>query len=156
MIADPPTEPGPQSRTILLLEDDESDVFLFRRILTSLDSTAELRVVSSVMEARRYMLGEERFSDRVYYPLPDIIVAAFGLCGETGVDFIRWLKMQPKFVHLPVAVFSRRMMPSDRAVALALGLGRVYSKAGDFGEVKQQVQQLLKDTEARTESDAPA
>jgi len=142
------------NRTILLLENDEADVFLFRRALTSLDFIGMLRVVASVSEGRRYMLGEGRYSDRKYFPMPDLIVADFKLGGETGLDFFQWIKGQPHLAHIPVAVFSGSMKAADMKAALALGLRTTYSKDGEFTDVKARVQQLLEDTDLPPEPGA--
>jgi len=102
------------------------------------------------------MLGEGEYRDREYYPLPHLIVADFKLGGETGLDFFRWIKAQPKFQQIPVAVFSGSMMAADKAAAFALGLRATYSKDGGFDAVKRQVEQLLKETELPPEPDAAA
>jgi len=136
-------------RTILLLENEEADVFLFRRILTSLDFSGLVRVVSSVHEARQYMLGEGRFRDRRYYPLPDLIVADFNLGGATGLDFFRWLRDAKAFAHIPVAVFTGSMRSPDREAAAQLGIRSTYSKDGEFATVKREVERLLNETDSQ-------
>ena len=93
-------------RTILLLENDENDVFVFRRALLTLDFKGQMRVTSNIREAREYLQGIGPFSDRRYFPLPDLIVADFGLGGERGSDFVRWLKGEPDYAHIPVVFFS--------------------------------------------------
>jgi len=133
-------------RNILLLENAEADVFLFRRILGSLDFLGSVRVVSSVSEGRQYMLGEGMYRDRRYFPLPDLIVADFNLGGATGLDFFRWIRSQPNFSHIPVAVFTGSMRGPDRKAAADLGLRVTYSKDGEFADVKREIQRLLEDT----------
>src|SRR5688572_10374133 len=64
---------------ILLIENEESDVFLFRRALSRLNFIGVVRVVGSVSEAREYLEGRGRFADRSYDPLPDLIVSDMNL-----------------------------------------------------------------------------
>jgi CheY-like chemotaxis protein len=94
------------AKTILLLENVEDDVFVFRRALLTLQFPGNVRVVRSLAEARNYMLGTGPFSDRSYFPVPDLIVCDFGLGGERGTDFVRWLKEHSDYGEIPVVLFS--------------------------------------------------
>ena len=49
---------------ILLIENDDADVFLFRRALSKLDYRGDVRVVGSVTEARAYMENRGSFADK--------------------------------------------------------------------------------------------
>src|SRR5204862_6099958 len=62
-----------QSHVILLIENDESDVFFFRRALSSCQFRGVVRVVGTAWQARDYMEGRGEFRDRSYYPLPNLI-----------------------------------------------------------------------------------
>ena len=50
-----------RSPVVLLIENDESDVFLFRRALAKAGYTGDLRVVGSATEARAYMENTHPF-----------------------------------------------------------------------------------------------
>ena len=52
---------------ILLIENDEADIFLFRRALAQLNFPGAVQVVGSVSEARDYLEGHDKF------PTGDII-----------------------------------------------------------------------------------
>src|SRR4051812_20805363 len=78
--------------TILLLEHDEADIFFFRRALASLNFPGNVRVVYSVAEARDYLHGRGKYSDREYFPLPDLIVSDLKVPGRTGMEFLEWLR----------------------------------------------------------------
>jgi CheY-like chemotaxis protein len=77
--------------TILLLENDENDVFFFKRALSSLHFDGQLRVVENVAQARHYIQGLGQFRDRQYYPLPDLVVSDMKMVGHIGLDFLQWL-----------------------------------------------------------------
>src|SRR5688572_12316990 len=66
-----------QSEAILLIENDESDVFFFRRALSSCHFPGVVRVVGTAWQARDYMEGRGKFSDRSYFPLPNLSYAIF-------------------------------------------------------------------------------
>ncbi|HMJ89935.1 MAG TPA: hypothetical protein VK530_08970 [Candidatus Acidoferrum sp.] len=74
-----------QNKTILLLENVEDDVFMFRRALLNLGFQGQIRIVDSVRAARDYMRGDGVFRDRQYFPGPDLIVCDFGLTGDAAL-----------------------------------------------------------------------
>src|SRR6187401_1994072 len=98
---------------ILLIEDDANDVFLFRRTLAKLGYRADLRVVSSNAEARRYMLHDGEFTNAAYYRRPDLIVSDFRLAGDTALEFVKWLRSSPQFSDITVVMLSGAISGMD-------------------------------------------
>lgn len=131
-------------QTILLLENDENDVFVFRRALSALGYAGQLHVVSSLTQARAYMLGTNEFSNRTAFPLPDLIVADFGLRGETGSDFVQWLLQQPDILDTPVTFFSGSLPEGGMRDLLARFGYPVFKKNVDFHANTQTVEQILR------------
>ena len=129
---------------ILLLENEENDVFFFRRALTACRIEADIRIVETVPEARRYLEGVGEFADRTYYRLPDLIVTDFKMHGQTGVEFIRWLRATPEYKEVPVVMYSGTALPQDKAAALESGALAFFSKSGDFGQVCQTVEAIMR------------
>lgn len=130
-------------RTILLLENDENDVFVFRRALHALDFKGQVRVVASLREARDYMLGVGPYSDRRYFPLPDIVVADFGLGGERGSDFVRWLREQPDYAAIPAVFFSGSLQNNQAPELMREFNIPVLVKGVDFHEIVGTVQSIV-------------
>ena len=60
-------------RAILLVEDNEDDVFLMKRALKSAGITNPLQVVEDGQRAVDYLAGKGQFSDREKYPFPAIM-----------------------------------------------------------------------------------
>ena len=79
---------GEEGTLILLIEDDANDVFLFRRTLSKLGYHANVRVVASNGEARRYMLNQGEFASAAYYRRPDLIVSDFRLADDLSLIHI--------------------------------------------------------------------
>src|SRR5688500_18200685 len=101
---------------ILLIEDDSTDVFLFRRALSKLHYDCHVRAVASVAEAKRFMLNEREFQDSTYFRTPDLIVSDFKLAGDTGLSFVPWLRAQPQFENMPVVMLSGTTSGMDPAL----------------------------------------
>ena len=129
---------------ILLLENDENDVFWFRRALTACHIEADVRIVDNVMQARDYLEGRGEFGDRFYYRMPDLIVTDFKMHGQTGVEFIRWLRGQATYNVIPVVMYSGTALPKDMAAALEVGALAFFQKSGEFRRVCENVESILK------------
>ena len=130
---------------ILLIENDDADVFLFRRALSRLSFGGQVHVVGSVSEARDYLEGRGRFADRKYFPVPDLIVSDMNLPGVTGNVFLEWIRKQEGFAHIPFVFLSGTFMPAEEHRATAvLGTDSYFTKTGDITVMTERVQSILK------------
>jgi CheY-like chemotaxis protein len=59
--------------TLLLIEDNEDDVFLMRRALKKAEIQLPLQVVMDGQEALNYLSGDGPFADRAQHPVPSLI-----------------------------------------------------------------------------------
>lgn len=128
---------------ILLLENDQADVFFFRRALGRLGYQGTLRVVSGVTEARCYLEGTASFNDREHDPLPDLIVSDMKLLESTGNEFLEWLRHQDAFHAIPVVMLSGSALPEERVRSQQLGAKEFFVKTGDIDEMTDRVGRAL-------------
>ena len=91
---------------ILLIENDENDVFLFRRALSKLDWPGDVRVVGSATEARSYIENTFPHQDKEYYRCPDLIVSDYRLNNHTAMEFVDWLRSQPLCAETPIVILT--------------------------------------------------
>ena len=61
------------NRTILLVEDNEDDVFLMQRALKGAEVTNPLSIVEDGQQALDYLGGAGKYADRATYPLPAVV-----------------------------------------------------------------------------------
>jgi CheY-like chemotaxis protein len=135
---------------ILLIENEEADIFLFRRALAHLNFSGAVRVVGSVSEAREYLEGRGQFADRIYFPLPDLIVSDMNLPGVTGNAFLEWLRNDERFHDLPFAFVSGSFVPMDKQRAEELGTDYFAAKTGDIIEFSARLAHLLQFLPSKT------
>ena len=128
---------------ILLVENDETDVFLVRRALSQLNFTGTVRLVGSVGQARAYLENSGEFKDRDYYPAPDLIISDMHLPGFSGNDFLAWMRQQPQFANIPLMFLSGTFLPGDKTRAETLGADAFYVKSGDINIVRERVGSML-------------
>ena len=128
---------------ILLMENDEADVFLFRRALSQLNFTGTVRLVGSVGQARAYLEGSGVYQDREYFPAPDLIVTDMHLPGSSGNDFLAWVRQREQFAAIPLVFLSGTFLPPDKVRAEELGADAFYVKSGDMNVVRERVRSML-------------
>jgi CheY-like chemotaxis protein len=137
---------GSAGPSILLIENEEDDVFLFRHALSRVNYTGDVHVVASVTQACMYLEGYGKFADREQYPLPDLIVSDMNLSGETGTGFLEWLRHEERFKHLPFVFLSGSFQPQDRVRSWELGLhmNEFFVKTDDMNVMTERVRSMLK------------
>jgi CheY-like chemotaxis protein len=84
-------------KPILLVEDNNDDVLLFKRALKRAGLANPVFVVGDVTSAKQYLEGEGELANRSRYPLPSVLVVDLKLPDGSGLDFLRWLRSQPKY-----------------------------------------------------------
>jgi DNA-binding response OmpR family regulator len=72
-------------RPILLVEDDPNDVLLVKDTLEQVNLINDIDVATTVDAARAYVLRK----------MPALIISDIHLPGESGLDFLHWLRDQP-------------------------------------------------------------
>jgi DNA-binding response OmpR family regulator len=84
-------------RPILLVEDDPNDVLLVRDTLEQVNLINDIDVATTVDAARTY----------VQRKMPALIISDIHLPGESGLDFLHWLRGQPAPLgNVPVIMMS--------------------------------------------------
>src|SRR6185295_5299372 len=119
---------------LLLLEDSEEDIFLFRRAVLKVGRAVVLQSVRNGLEAQRYLRGENSFSDRTQSPMPSVIFSDLQLPGMGGLQFLEWLRQDQVLRATPCIIFSGSANPADVQAAYELGVTSFIVKPIDFGD----------------------
>jgi CheY-like chemotaxis protein len=139
-------EPGTSTQErplILLIENDDADVFLFRRALSKLDYRGDVRVVGSVSEARAFMANKGSFTDKSYFRKPQLIVSDFRLSGPTALEFIRWLRDDCNEHALPVVLLSGAVRAADLPQIKSVGVTDLIYKTPDVATLAARLKPIL-------------
>jgi CheY-like chemotaxis protein len=128
------------NRALLLVEDNEDDVFLMKRALKGARVVNPLHVVEDGQEAVDYLAGTGKFADRSQYPLPAVVFLDLKLPYISGHDVLAWIRRQKELDALVVIVLTSSNEASD--------LSRCYSLGANSYVVKpptpQQLEELAK------------
>ena len=108
-------------RAILLVDDNEDDVFLMERALQGASITNPLFIVEDGQQAIEYLSGVGKYRDRQTYPLPAIVFLDLKLPFKSGHEVLQWIREEPQFETLVVVVLTSSNEPHDIKRCYALG-----------------------------------
>jgi CheY-like chemotaxis protein len=109
------------NQAVLLVEDDENDVFLLQHALATAGITHAIPVVADGQQAIAYLAGADHYVDRRRFPFPGLVLLDLKLPVCTGLDVLRWLQEQPSLCLIPVIVLSSSANGRDVDEAYRLG-----------------------------------
>ena len=113
---------------ILLVEDNEDDVFLMRHALTAAGVLNPVFVVESGQAAIEYLSGSGIYQDRSRCPLPVIVFLDLNLPLMSGHEVLAWVRGQRQFESLLVVVLTSSNEPSDVRRSYSLGANSYLMK----------------------------
>src|SRR5690348_8539240 len=82
-------------KTILQVEDDPNDVFLFQHAITKAGVANPVQVATDGQQAINYLQGTGKFADREKYPFPCLVLLDLKLPYVMGLDVLKWIRQQP-------------------------------------------------------------
>jgi CheY-like chemotaxis protein len=132
------------SKTILLVEDDEDDAFIFRRALKESRIANPLSIAVNGKQAVDYLAGNGEYSDRERFPLPFIIFLDLKLPYLGGFDVLRWIRRQPELEPVVVVVLTSSDEERDHTTAYELGARSYIVKPPD----REQLLNLFRSLES--------
>jgi CheY-like chemotaxis protein len=128
---------------LLLLEDSEEDIFLFRRAIAKAGRSVACQSVHNGHDAQQYLRGEGRFANRFEFPMPSVIFSDLQLPGMGGLQFLDWLRHEPILRAMPCVIYSGSANPADVQAAYELGVTSFIVKPIDFSEWVTRLEVVL-------------
>jgi len=120
---------------ILLAEDREDDIILIQRAFRKAYVTNPLFVVRDGEEAISYLSGDGKYSNRVEFPLPDLMLLDLKMPRVDGFEVLEWIRAQPGLASLRVVVLTSSDHLRDVNRAYKLGASSFMVKPVDFEDV---------------------
>lgn len=118
--------------TILHVEDDSNDALLFNHACKKAELTFELHTVTDGEEAISYLRGDADFSDRLRFPLPQLMILDLKMPRVNGFDVLQWVRSTDGLKQLPIVVLSSSNHQGDVQRAYALGANSFLVKPVSF------------------------
>ncbi|MGN6552746.1 MAG: response regulator [Verrucomicrobiota bacterium] len=114
--------------TILLVEDEEADVFFVRNAVEKSAAKNSVYDVRNAEEAIRYLRGEGAYADRAKFPFPNVLLTDLKMPGMNGFDLLRWRRDHPECSVIPTMIYSSSAEEQDVREAYALGANGYFKK----------------------------
>jgi CheY-like chemotaxis protein len=108
-------------RTILLVEDNEDDVFIMQTAWRKAELANPLQVVSDGEEAISYLRGDGVYGDRRKHALPVVIFLDLNMPKKNGFEVLQWLRQQPGLKGITVNILSASSRGEDVTHAFDCG-----------------------------------
>src|SRR5678815_2078194 len=120
------------TRTVLLVDDSETDLFLTRTAFGKAAFNSPLQEVRNGAEAIAYLQGEGPYSDRNKFPMPAVVLLDLNMPMKNGFDVLTWVRGQSTLKRVAVIVLSASMRTEDIERAFELGANSFLVKPGSM------------------------
>jgi CheY-like chemotaxis protein len=125
------------SNTILLVEDEENDVFFLKHAFEEVGIPNPLQVAEDGQEALDYLSGHGEYADRERFPLPCLILLDLKLPRVMGFEVLKWIREQPALKALVVIILTSSCLQPDIEKAYELGANAYLVKPSSPPELRE-------------------
>jgi CheY-like chemotaxis protein len=122
-----------EPRSILVVEDDETDVWLLGRAFAEAGIKVPLQIASDGQAALEFLeecCAKPGSDDR----LPALLILDLKMPRRTGFEVLQWLRAQPVLRCLPVMIFSSSAHRHDVERAFEIGANAFVVKPASTAE----------------------
>ena len=125
----------PETRLILLAEDDDNDVLLVQSALREAGVLTPVHVVRDGDEAILYLTGVGKYANRAEYPLPSLLLLDLKMPCKNGFEVLQWIRSEPNLRALRVIVLTGSTHLHDLNKAYQFGANSFLVKPSDFKDL---------------------
>jgi two-component system, response regulator len=129
-------------KTILLVEDNPSDIGLTRRALEKSRVANELVVAEDGQEALEYLFDVNPLTGLYLNDLPALILLDLKLPKVDGLQVLRQIRADDRTRRLSVVILTTSSEEDDIAQSYDLGANSYIRKPVDFNQFVQAIQHL--------------
>jgi len=128
--------------TLLLVEDNEDDLFFMQRAIKAAEISNALQVVRDGQAAIDYLAGEGEYADRNRFPTPCLTLLDLKLPRRSGFEVLSWLRRQSELQALVVIVLSTSKERRDIENAYGLGANAYLVKPNDVTRLTEMLKAI--------------
>lgn len=129
----------PRVLDILLVEDEEADVEIFRRSLRKSKLLCNLNVVNDGVEAIDYLRKRGMYEDALR---PDIIILDLNMPRMNGREVLQEIKADPVLLRIPVVVMTSSAAEEDITKSYELHANCYIRKPVELDQIQKIVNSL--------------
>jgi two-component system, response regulator len=129
-------------KSILLVEDNPSDIELTRRALDKSHIANNLIVREDGQEALDFVFGIANKPNLDPLDLPALILLDLKLPRVDGLEFLRRIRADPRTRRLPVVILTTSREDQDVSMSYDLGANSYIRKPVDFEQFSEAIRTL--------------
>ena len=129
---------------ILLVEDNEDDVFMMKRAFRKANIPNPLQAVSDGVSALEYLEGKGEYADRIKFPFPLILFLDLNMPRNSGLEVIEYIRQQPALRTLVINVLSSSTRSADIESAAVLGANAYFIKPTRIEKFQELIESWYK------------
>jgi CheY-like chemotaxis protein len=107
--------------SILVVEDNEDDIYFMRRALRAIAPQLPARFVTDGRAALQYLLGTGPYTNREENPFPSLVFLDLKIPFLHGLEVLAAIRSEPALKALPVFVLTSSSEEKDRSRSQQLG-----------------------------------
>ncbi len=130
------------SKIILLVEDNPSDIALTQRAFTKSRIANEQVIAEDGQEALNYLFATGKYTSRDVNQLPALVLLDLKLPLVNGLEVLRRIRLDPRTSRLPVVILTTSIEEQDVAQSYDLGANSYIRKPVDYIQFTQAVEHL--------------
>lgn len=130
------------NKIILLVDDNEHDVFLTQRALNKSNIANEVVVASNGQEALDYLFGNGQYSGRDIHKMPVVVLLDIKMPLIDGFEVLKRIRANPQTRSLPVVILTASKEDIDIVKSYSEGCNAYVTKPVDFNQFAEAVKQL--------------
>ena len=131
-----------QDKFILLVDDNEHDVFLTRRALEKSGIVNEVVVADDGQEALDYLFGTGRHEGRDLNRMPAVTFLDLKMPRVDGFEVLKQIRSNPLTRNLPVVILTASREERDIRTSYEKGCNAYVTKPVDFDRFAEAARQL--------------
>jgi CheY-like chemotaxis protein len=128
-------------QTILLVEDNEDDVFMMQRAFRKASIPNQVLVVNDGEEALDYLEARGKYADRKTYPVPIVVFLDLNMPKKSGTEVLEYIRHSDRLRSLAVNILTASTRPADIDRTAALGVSAYFIKPSQI----ERFQELIRD-----------
>ena len=127
---------------ILIVEDNDDDVFALKRALRKAGIANPLHVAVQGQEAIDYLAGQGKYSDRSQFPLPFLVFLDLKMPFVGGFEVLKWIRQQPALSDIVVVILTGSDEVRDHQQAYSLGARSYLVKPPQIADIQLLMQSM--------------
>jgi two-component system response regulator len=149
-----PSESRPgKVATILLIEDDPDDAFVFRYTLKKSGRQEELVHVRDGDEAIEYLQGRTGLSE--LQAMPIVVFLDLKMRKVDGLEVLSWLRAHPEFDEIPIVILSGSARKEDKQATAQFRVTAYRTKPLEEAELNSLLDEICIKPQAKVGEQDP-